>query len=97
MASWLVARSNSVRKIRPFAMTGEDNPDPTAAFQSTFLSEPNSTGGLPSPIPVEFGPRNCGQESLSPSSAAAAHESNTTSAKIMISEVFVIVIPLQAT
>src|SRR5215471_17147382 len=59
VASCFVGRSNSVRKMRPFAITGDDSPDPTAVFQRTFWLGPNSTGGLPSPIPEEFGPLNC--------------------------------------
>src|ERR1035441_6340957 len=60
VASCFVAGSNSVRKTRPFATMGDDSPEPTAVFQSTFLVGLNSTGGLPSPIPAEFGPLNCG-------------------------------------
>src|ERR1700688_5199816 len=59
VASCFAGRSNSVRKTRPFAMMGDDSPDPTAVFQRTFWLGPNSTGGLPSPIPEEFGPLNC--------------------------------------
>src|SRR5262249_43355458 len=36
VANCLVARSNSVKKIRASQTVGEDSPDPTAAFQSTF-------------------------------------------------------------
>src|SRR5229473_406084 len=61
VASCFAGRSNSVRKTRPFAIMGDDRPDPTAVFQRTFWLGPNSTGGLPSPIPDEFGPLNCGQ------------------------------------
>src|SRR5579859_2899253 len=61
VASCFVDRSNSVRKTRPFVIMGDDSPAPTAVFQRTFWLGPNSTGGLPSPIPEEFGPLNCGQ------------------------------------
>src|SRR6478609_7287960 len=60
VASCFVGRSNSVRKTRPFAIMGDDSPDPTAVFQRTFWLGPNSMGGLPSPTPEEFGPLNCG-------------------------------------
>src|SRR5579872_6256960 len=60
VASCFAARSNSVRKTRPLAITGDESPAPAAAFQNTFWLGPNSTGGLPSPIPEEFGPLNCG-------------------------------------
>src|SRR5467141_5401845 len=60
VASCFAGRSNSVRKTRPFAIIGDDSPDPTAVFQRTFWLGLNSTGGLPSPIPEEFGPLNCG-------------------------------------
>src|SRR5215471_5321240 len=66
VASCFVGRSNSVRKMRPFAITGDDSPDPTAVFQRTFWLGPNSTGGLPSPIPEEFGPLNCGHSDAPP-------------------------------
>jgi hypothetical protein len=39
---------------------GEESSDPTAVFQRTFWFGPNSTGGLRSPIPEEFGPLNWG-------------------------------------
>src|SRR6185436_501736 len=61
VASRFVARSKSLRKMRPLATMGDDSPDPTAAFQRRFWLGPNSTGGLPSPIPEELGPLNCGQ------------------------------------
>src|SRR6266699_814730 len=86
VASCFVALSNSVRKARPFAMMGDDSPGPTAVFQRTFWLGPNSTGGLPSPIPEEFGPLNCGQ------SAAPAKLDRTTVAARMITEVRVITI-----
>src|SRR5260370_12026786 len=60
VASCFGARSNSVTKTRPFEIIGDDSPAPTGAFQRTFWLGPNSTGGLPSPIPEEFGPQNCG-------------------------------------
>src|SRR5579872_4866669 len=78
VASSFVGRSNSVRKTRPFAIMGDDSPDPTAVFQRTFWLGPNSTGGLPSPIPEEFGPLNCGH------SAAPARLVRTAIAATMI-------------
>src|SRR6202030_3944730 len=60
VASCFAGRSNSVRKTRPFAIMGDDSPDPTAVFQRTFWLGLNSTGVLPSPIPEEFSPLNCG-------------------------------------
>src|SRR5258706_3924316 len=63
VASCFVAGSNSVKKARPFAIMGDDNPAPTAVFQRTFWLGLNSTGGFPSPIPEEFGPLNCGHSS----------------------------------
>src|SRR6267378_7274764 len=80
VASCFVGLSNSVRKTCPFAMIGDDSPDPTAVFQRTFWLGPNSTGGLPSPIPEEFGPLNCGH------SAAPAKFDRTTVAATMIQE-----------
>src|SRR5439155_4456238 len=44
--SCFVGRSNSVRKTRPFAIMGDDSPDPIAVFQRTFCRGPNSTGGF---------------------------------------------------
>src|ERR1700730_2086015 len=87
VASCFVGRSNSVRKTRPFAIMGDESPDPTAVFQRTFRLGPNSTGGLPSPIPEEFGPLNCGQ------SAAPANLDRTTVATTMIQEVRVTQLP----
>src|SRR4029077_1700099 len=81
VASCFVGRSNSVREMRPFAIMGDDSPDPTAVFQRTFWAGPNSTGGLPSPIPEEFGPLNCGH------SAAPAKLDRTTVAATRIEEV----------
>src|SRR5467141_1779830 len=78
VASSFVARSYSVRRTRPFAIIGDDSPDPTAVFQRTFWLGPNSTGGLPSPIPEEFGPLNCGH------SAAPAKLDRTAIATTMI-------------
>src|SRR5437879_8804125 len=78
VASCFAGRSNSVRKTRPFAIMGDDSPDPTAVFQRTFWLGPNSTGGLPSPIPEEFGPLNCGH------SAAPAKLDRTAIATTMI-------------
>src|ERR1700730_12496651 len=89
LASCLAARSNSVRKTRPFAMMGDDSPDPTAVFQRTFWLGPNSTGGLPSPIPEELGPLNCGH------SAPPAKFDRTTFATIMIQETRVMRLPLE--
>src|ERR1700730_14716905 len=86
VASCFVGRSNSVRKTRPFAIMGEDSPDPTAVFQRTFWLGPNSTGGLPSPIPEEFGPLNCGH------SAAPAKLDRTKVAITMIQEARVMTI-----
>src|SRR5580700_192797 len=86
VASCFVGRSNSVRKTRPFARMGDDSPEPTAVFQRTFWLGPNSAGGLPSPIPEEFGPRNCGH------SAALAMLDKTTVANAMIQEVRVMTI-----
>src|SRR5260221_14029944 len=80
VASCFVARSNSVSRTRPFAIIGDDSPDPTAIFQRTFWLGPNSTGGLPSPMPEEFGPLNCGH------SAALAKFDRTTVAATMIQE-----------
>src|SRR4029077_15676469 len=80
VASCFVGRSNSVRKTRPFAIMGDDSPDPTAVFQRTFWLGPNSTGGLPSPIPEEFGPLNCGH------SAAPAKLDRATVARRVIQE-----------
>src|SRR5712691_4911957 len=78
VARCFVARSNSVRKTRPLVTMGDDSPAPTAVFQRTFWLGPNSTGGLPSPIPEEFGPLNCGH------SAAPAKLDRTTVATTMI-------------
>src|ERR1700730_6067034 len=78
VASCFVGRSNSVRKTRPFAIMGDDSPDPTAVFQRTFWLGPNATGGLPSPIPDEFGPLNCAH------SPAPAKLDRTTVATPMI-------------
>src|ERR1700694_3112534 len=85
-ASCFIARSNSVRKTRPLAMMGDDSPAPTGVFQRTFWLGPNSTGGLPSPIPEEFGPLNCGH------SASPAKLDRTTVATRMIPEVRVMAI-----
>src|SRR2546423_113583 len=87
VAICFVARSNSVRKTRPFAITGDDSPDPTAVFQRTFWLGPNSTGGLPSPIPEEFGPLNCGH------SAAPAKFEKITVATTLIQEARVMRLP----
>src|SRR5580704_1797243 len=84
VASCFVARSNSVRKTRPFEIMGDDSPALTAVFQRTFWLGPNSTGGLPSPIPEEFGPLNCGH------SAAPAKLDRTTIETTMIQEARVI-------
>src|SRR6266851_1133990 len=84
VASCFVGLSNSVRKTRPFAIMGDDSPDPTAVFQRTFSLGPNSTGGLPSPIPEEFGPLNCGH------SAAPAKLDRTMVARRVIQEARVI-------
>src|ERR1700687_2099967 len=86
VASCFVSRSNSVRKTRPFAIMGDDSPAPTGVFQRTFWLGPNSTGGLPSPIPEEFGPLNCGQ------SAAPAKVDRTKVATTMIQEARVMTI-----
>src|SRR6266403_903891 len=88
VASCFVGRSNSVRKTRPFAIMGDDSPDPTAVFQRAFWLGPNSTGGLPSPIPEEFGPLNCGH------SAAPAELDKTTVATRMITELRLMTINL---
>src|SRR5437667_1262541 len=90
VASCFAARSNSVRKTRPFARTGDDSPDATGVFQRTFWLGPNSTGGLPSPIPDEFGPRNCGH------SAAPANVGRATIATIWIQAARVMTITLCA-
>src|SRR5437660_4027723 len=87
VASSFVARSNSVRRTRPFAIMGDDSPAPTAVFQRTFWVGPNSTGGLPSPIPEEFAPLNCGH------SAAPAKLDRTTDAPTMIEETRVMRLP----
>src|SRR5882672_928900 len=89
VASCFVARSNAVRRTRPFAIIGDDSPDPTVVFQRTFWLGPNSTGGLPSPIPEEFGPLNCGH------SAAPAKFVRTTVAATMIQEARVMTINLR--
>src|SRR3954452_4236313 len=60
VASCFARRSDSVRKTRPFAIMGDYSPQPTAVFQRTLWLGSNSPGGLPSPIPEEFGPLNCG-------------------------------------
>src|SRR5580704_8031415 len=86
VASCFVARSNSVRKTSPFAIMGDDSPAPTAVFQRTFWLGPNSTGGLPSPIPEEFGPLNCGH------SAAPPKLDRTTVATTVIQEARVMTI-----
>src|ERR1700730_11571908 len=91
VASCFVGRSNSVRKTRPFAIMGEDSPDPTAVFQRTFWLGPNSTGGLPSPIPEEFGPLNCGH------SAAPAKLDTTMVATARLQETRVMTITLRGT
>src|SRR5271166_2543497 len=88
VASCFVPRSNSVTKTRPFAMMGDESPDPIAVFQSTFWLGPNSTGGLPSPIPDEFGPLNCGH------SPAPAKLDRTTVATTMIQKTRVMQITL---
>ena len=59
---------------------GDDSPDPTAVFQRTLWLRSNSMGGLPSPIPEEFGPLNCGH------SAAPAKLDRTTVARRVIQE-----------
>src|ERR1700720_3537018 len=87
VASCFVGRSNSVRKTRRFAMIGEDSPDPTAVFQRTFWLGPNSTGGLPSPIPEEFGPLNCRH------SAAPVKLDRMTVARTMIQKARVMRLP----
>src|SRR6266853_5462277 len=86
VASCFVARSNSVRKTRPFVTMGDDSPAPTAVFQRTFWLGPNSTGGLPSPIPEEFGPLNCGH------SAAPAKLDSTKVAATVIQKARVMTI-----
>src|SRR5438034_6382030 len=91
VASCFVARSNSVRNTRPFAIMGDDSPDPTGVFQRTFWLGPNSTGGLPSPIPEEFGPLNCGH------SAAPAKLARATVAATLIQEARVMTINLWGT
>src|SRR5258708_4433724 len=91
VASCFVVRSNSVRKTRPLAMMGDDNPDPTAVFQRTFWLGPNSTGGLPSPIPEEFGPLNGGH---SAALALPAKLDRTAVATTMIQEARVMTITL---
>src|SRR5580704_2475679 len=90
VASCFVARSNSVRKTRPFEIMGDDSPALTAVFQRTFWLGPNSTGGLPSPIPEEFGPLNCGH------SAALAKLDRTTVATTMIQEARVMTITISS-
>src|SRR5258705_7832838 len=67
---------------------GDDSPDPTAVFQRTFCLGSNSTGGLPSPIPEEFGPLNCGH------SAAPEKFDRMTAATTTIQEAFVMRLPL---
>src|SRR4029434_10424074 len=64
-------------------MMGDDNPDPTALFQSTFLSGPKCTGGLPSPIPDEFGPLNCGHQASPPFSAPIDLDRVTVASRIV--------------
>jgi hypothetical protein len=65
---------------------GDDSPAPTTAFQRTFWLGPNSTGGLPSPIPEEFGPLNWGH------SAAPAKLDRTKVATTTIQEARVMTI-----
>src|SRR5882757_8864919 len=86
VASCLFVRSNSVRKIRPPHTIGDDSPAPTAAFHRTFWSGPKCTGGLPSPMPEEFGPLNWGHHTLPPFSAAPAKLDRTTVARRAIQE-----------
>src|SRR5712691_12733542 len=59
--------SKAVTKMRSPQITGEEWPAGSACFQRTRLAGPNSTGGGESDaaIPLEFGPRNCGQLTLS--------------------------------
>src|ERR1700730_6872721 len=86
VASCFVVRSNSVRKTRPFAIMGDDNPAPTAVFQRTFWLGPNSTGGLASPIPEHRSPPNYGH------SAAPAKLDRTKVATTLIQEARVMTI-----
>jgi hypothetical protein len=64
VARRLLARSNSVRKTRSSQTTGDESPGPIAVFHDTFSAGPNVTGGVPSPSPEPFGPRNCGHQAL---------------------------------
>src|SRR5258708_3136337 len=59
--------SKVVRKMRSPQITGDEWPAGSACFQRTRFDGPNSTGVAESDaaIPLEFGPRNCGQLTLS--------------------------------
>src|SRR5258707_9516496 len=59
--------SKAVRNIRSPQITGDEWPAGSACFQRTRLDGPNSIGNGESDaaIPLEFGPRNCGQLTLS--------------------------------
>jgi hypothetical protein len=71
-------------------MTGDDSPGPTAVFQRTFWLGPKLTGGLPSPIPEEFGPLNCGHHTLPLFCAAPAKLEKANTARIVVQETRVI-------
>src|SRR5690348_11843761 len=54
--------SAPVRKIRSPPITGDECPNGTGVFQTTFLPGPNCTGRrVASPTPLPLGPRNCDQ------------------------------------
>src|SRR5690242_4434220 len=67
-----------VRKMRSPQTTGLECPNPgTADFHRTFLPPSfHSVTGVPVPMPLAAGPRNCGQL-LSAAKAAAAQKSRT--------------------
>src|SRR3954449_10468172 len=54
-----------VLNTRPAATTGEPTPSPSTADQRTFFVAENSVGNafFDGEMPVQFGPRNCGQSS----------------------------------
>lgn len=68
-------------------MQGDDNPDPTTAFQTTFWFVPKCTGDLPSPTPEELGPLNWGHHRLRPLSAASAKLDKTIASRRVIAKV----------
>src|SRR5436853_6786305 len=60
--------------MRSPKITGEEWPEGSLTFQTTFFSGPNSTGSfVASETPLAFGPRNWGQSAALP--AVANHAS----------------------